>query len=511
MADIPENLYTPTRDAEKQANLDSWVARHTSADPTRAVDVSPGSFPDVASEVIADMVMPLYGNQVAISKRWLIENTFGDDLQRLAFELLGDEEGLRLAATGATGFVEATQIVAGGASFLTTTTLRDPTTQVQLRVLVAGVYQDGDPIPVIGVTSGPASNLAALTSLQFESPPPGCSLTAKVLEQNDGTGTLVGLTGGRDAETDAELQQRLISAKQNPRAAGNSAQVVAVAQRTAGVPVQKAFTVTAWMGGGSTSVPFLIRPDANSTRIPNSTQRGLVEADLKNAFPADWTITVPSILAQLFSVALGVTWIDPARTWVDVSPWPEYVPADPVSVISVTNSLAMRVGTTATDTTTPVVGQTFALFDLAGQTFKRKRISAVSVVVANRQWDLTLTDALGASDAYEPAVGALLSPWSQSLPRLVSPIVAYSRTFGPGEQFASLPDPGERRRRWPFPETEYPSTVSNEGLVGAARASGAIADVEVLAPATPYATTVGVPGLVNYLLVLSDLAVFPQT
>jgi hypothetical protein len=85
------------------------------------------------------------------------------------------------------------------------------------------------------------------------------------------------------------------------------------------------------------------------------------------------------------------------------------------------------------------------------------------------------------------------------------------QTLGVGEQFASFPDPGGRQRRWPFSPEEWPNVVSNEGLVTATKASGAIADVEVLAPSTPYSTTVGTPGVSVYLLQLGDLAVFPQT
>jgi hypothetical protein len=53
--------------------------------------------------------------------------------------------------------------------------------------------------------------------------------------------------------------------------------------------------------------------------------------------------------------------------------------------------------------------------------------------------------------------------------------------------------------------------VTNEGLVAAARASGAIEDVEPLLPATPYTTTVGTPGVNVYLLQFTDFAVYPQT
>jgi hypothetical protein len=509
MADIPDDFYTPTRDREVQLNLAAWLTRHMEVDPTKAVDVGPGTFPAIAAEVVADLAMPHYANELATAKSWLVRNTFGANLERLALEKLGEDDGVRKAATGATGYVEATKIVSGGTHLTEATTLVRPTTGVRYRVLVEQDYLDGDPIPVIGVNTGPTTNLDANAELQFESPPPGCSLTATVLSQNDGTGTFVGLTGGREAESDEELQGRILETQASPPAAGNNAQLVKVAQKTAGVPVEKAFAIPAWFGSGSTSVPFTLRPDSAASRIPNSVQRGLVEADLRTAFPGDWSITVPTILAQDLTVAVGVTWIEGARGWTDLSQWPAYVAADPVHVSVSTSSLALRL-TTSEDTTTPVAGQTIGLFSLVTKSFKRKRISAVSVVVANRSWDVTFTDALGASDSFLPKVGALVSPWSPSLGRLPASMIAYARTLGPGEQFASLPDPGGRRRRWPFSPAAWSSVVSNEGVVAAARASGAISDVEVLLPATPHATTVGTPGVSNYLLQLTDFAVFPQ-
>lgn len=510
MIDIPEGLYTPTRDGVVADAKNSWTVRSLEADPTKAVDVGQGTFPGTLAEVLGDLSMPHYANETTIAKSWLVRNTFGERLERLAVEKLGAEDGARRPAIGASGYIEATQIIAGGAHLDTTVTLVDPRTGLRFRVLEENDYSDGNPIAIIGVDTGPATNLAQGTLLQFEAQPLGVSSTATILSQNDGTGAVVGLTGGRDAETDAELQARIIDADTNPPAAGNNAQVVFVAQKTAAVAVEKAFVYPAWMGPGSTAVAFTLRPDASASRVPNSVQRGLVEADLRSSFAKDWTITVPTILTQDLAIALGVTWADPARGWVDGTPWPEYIAGDPVLVSQVTGSLALR-ATTGTTTTAPTVGQTVALYSATTKSFKRKRISAVAVVTAGKSWDLTFTDALGASDSFTPTVGQMVSPWSLSLNRLPASMVTYARSLGPGEMFASLPDPGGRRKRWPFSPSAWPSVVTNEGVVGAARASKAIQDVEVLLPATPYATTVGTPGVSVYLLQFTDFAAFPQT
>ena len=173
-------------------------------------------------------------------------------------------------------------------------------------------------------------------------------------------------------------------------------------------------------------------------------------------------------------------------------------------------STALR-ATTGTDTTTPIVGQTVALFDKTVNKFRRKRIKTVTEVVPNRSWDLEFDTSLSISEVFTPAVGALISPYSLSLQRLVPQMIAYVRTLGPGEMFASLLDPGGRQRRWPFSPDEWPSVVTNEAIVNASKASGAVSDTVVFLPDVPYATAVGTPGVSVYLLQLADFGVFPQT
>ena len=513
MADI--NIILPERADIAEDTRSAWLARGTQADADHPPDVGEGTLPHLVGEVVADIALPFYANHDAIARSFVVRGMTGDRLERYAKERLplNSDGSILLPATGGTGYVEATKIVTGGAFIDVGTTLTHQPTGTRLQVLVANTYVDGDPISIQAIDTGPATNLDANEQLIWDSPPAGVSQTATILEQNDGTGNLVGLTGGRDEETDSELQDRVIEAQSNPPAAGNSSEIVQAAQRTPGVPVQKAFIIPAWFGPGSACVAFTLRPDVLASRIPNSTQRGLVAANLAS-FPTDYSISTASIIAQDVNVVLGVSWASGARTWADLTTWPLYVDGDPVVVdgaVSITSS-GLR-ATTGTDTETPQVGQTIALFDLATASFKKKRIAVVHEVIANRSWDLTFSTTNGASDVFIPEDGALICPYSQSLVRLVAPLLSYMQTLGPGEQFADAltKDPGGRQRRWPFSPESWPSVISNEGLVTAAKASGAIADVEVMAPSTPYATTVGTPGVTVYLLELGDFAVFPQT
>ena len=506
------NILLPTRDDIAEDARASWLVRSTQAGTP--ADISQGTLPYIVGEVMGDMFLPSYANHDKIERSFVVRGMSGERLERYARERLplNDDGTVKLPATGASGYMEATKIATGGAFIAEGTVLRHQPTNTIVLVAVSDTYQDGDPIPIVCETTGPATNLDEDELLVFDSPPPGVSQTSTILAQNDGTGNIVGLTGGRDAETDEELQVRVIEAQSNPPAAGNSAQIVQEAQSTPVVPVQKAFSIPAWFGSGSACVAFTLRPEASASRIPNSTQRGLVAAHLGTAFPTDFNITVATVLGQTVAVQLGVTWISGANGWADLTPWPEYIASDSVIVdgAAAITTGAFRVTRTLSGIA-PQVGQTIAVFDLASKRFKRKRIATVATIVSGKSWNLTFTSDLGASDTYVPTAGSLVSPWSPSLQRIQTEIVTYFQGLGPGEQFASFPDPGGRQRRWPPSPEQWASVVANEGLVAATKASGVISDVEVLAPATPYATTVGTPGVSVYLLQLGDIAVYPQT
>lgn len=513
MAEI--DLILPTRDDIASDFRDSWQARGASATPPRVIDVSEGTMPYRIGEAVADIALPFYANDNTIAQSFVVRGMTGDRLERYARERLeaNADGSIRLPSIGGSGYFQATKIAAGGAYIAQGTILIHQATKFTYQVVVSATYFDGDAIPIEGVSKGPDTNLDADAPLLFDSQPAGCSPGGVVLAQNDGTGVLVGLTGGHDAETDEELQDRVIEAQSNPPADRNSARLVQVAQKTGGVPIVRAFAYPGWFGSGSSAVAFLLRSDVSSTQLPNGTQIGLVEQNVRSVFATDDSITVVTVLGTDFNIALGVTWISNARGWSDLTPFPQASPSDPLVVdgTAAISSTAFRVKTTSTSITAPQVGQTIALYDASTKTFKRKRIATVATIIAGRKWALTFETALNVSDVFVPTGGALVSPFASSMQRLIAPILSYVRTLGPGEMFSSLPDPGGRQRRWPFSPDTWPSVVTNEGLVNAAKASGLVSDTEVLLPSTPHTTPVGTPGVLVYRLQMKDFAVYPQT
>lgn len=507
---IPDRFIVPTVDALRTVFTKRWRARMLQADPSAVVDVGPKSLPDVAARVVGDVVYPLFGNVVAAAGAFLVRNLRGEPLLLYAAEKGID--GLR-PATGATGYVMPRSIATGGAFVPAETVLVHRATSLRFRTRVADTYVEGQPIAIEGIDTGPATNLDAGTVLEFDSAPSGVSALVDVQEQSDGFGQIVGLTGGSEAETEEQLQDRIIEGQANPRADNNGSVIIFETERTPGVPVEKAWVVPAWCGPGSVCVLFTVRPPSlGASRIPTSVQRGIVEANLRVLFHADYSITVGALLDHPITVMAGVTWNGSTPGWVDTVPWPPSAEADSVTVVGApapSNTSARVLAGVAV--TNPQVGQTFAVYDPTTRVFKKKRIASIITIISGEMWDLTFDFTNNASDIYSLREGQFLSPYSPSLNLLPAQVLTYFQGLGPGEQTAVLPDPGGRQRRFPFSPESWSSVVSNEGLVAAFKATKALRDIEVQLPATPFPTPVGVLGVSAKLLRVGDIAVFPQT
>jgi len=218
------------------------------------------------------------------------------------------------------------------------------------------------------------------------------------------------------------------------------------------------------------------------------------------------------MIAYPVTLIFKASWAPTAATWADALPWPVYIPGDPVIVDGAVTPTATTFRlTTATSTTTPEVGKVLAFYDQPNATFRNKRILSVSVVVANKSWDIVIDTSNNASDTnYIPTTGQIACPWSDSLQTIVSPISSYFDTLGPGEQLATLPDLNLRQRRTPRSPVVYANTLTNR-VITPLFALPAVNDIELASPSVPYATPVGAAGIVSYLLSLGSIAVFPQS
>lgn len=519
MTDITDDLILPTRDQLEAVGRNAWLVRHEEANPDEVLDIGPGTQPYVLSRSVVDVVQPILYNAGVLGKATTVRGTFGDRLVERAIEI--GLEGRR-PATPSTGFVQATSIASGGATIEEGDVLVHRPTQTRFEVVKTNTYLNLTYIPIRALENGPNTNLPAGALLFFANQRPGCSEGALVVQQNDGLGGFLGLSGGRVEETDVELQDRIIDAQANPPAAGNNAEIIRVVEKTIGVPVQKCWVIPAWGGPGTNCVIYTLRPDpVTSSRLPNSVQDGLVEANLRAAFPADFGINVGMILAVPTTIAISVTWHSSVSGWGDSTQWPIYdkIGVDEFLVKVVASpaptSTTMRVSNVGTGTypnpPAPQPGQSIAVFDVVTRQFKVKRIASVTVVTPDVTWDLVFDMVNGASDSYIPSAAQLVSPWSTSLNLLPPAILAYFAKLGPGEQFSVFYDDGQRQRRTPRSPEEWPSVITNVSLVGAVLGTNAVGDTEVILPSTPFATAVGTPGVSVKLLQFKDVGVYPQT
>lgn len=413
----------------------------------------------------------------------------------------------RLPAAGGSGFVQIKGSVGGGIIFAGDE-IKDSRTSFRFQCTATALYTDGSFVPITGVDVGPLTNLSAGTVLQWTSPRPGIGANATIIQQADGTG----LSGGRNQETDAEAQQRLIARRQKPPASGNSAEYEEAATVTPAQIVQRAFAWPCIKGSGSIGISITLRPGTpGANRIPNPTQLGLVQDWLIGQFPAADSILMISLLAVPVDLYFNVLWNQSAVGWADPSPWPSYIPGDTVKVDGAVapTTTTFRL-TTGTSTQTPKAGQSLAFYDQLQGVFRRKRILSVSVVSAGLSWDIIVDTTNNSSDiTYTPLVGQSVGPWSDSLAGLVPPIATFFDSVGPGEMIDPLPDPGLRKRRDPPSPATYAHTITNR-LIAPLFDVSTIGDIELLSPTVPFETPVGSPGISANLLTLGSIVVYAE-
>lgn len=500
--DLPGKLQLFTRDEIRDKYLRSYKIRMALGGIT--ADISDGTQPFIDASTEADLLVPVYGNAKLIADNVALEGKSLASLQAYA-DTIGLVPNL-LPASGSSGFAKVTASTAGG-TIPAGTECKD-SLGLRYQCAVTGLYGDGAQVPITAIDTGPNTNLAAGTVLQWTSPPAGIGPTCTVVEQSNGEG----LQGGRDVETADELRSRISDRLENPPASGNDAEFQGFVENIAGLAIQKCFTWPCINGSGSTAIAFTMRPDKpGGSRIPNGTQIGQVQSQVIGAFPADDSLYFPTLVPSNVSVHLQVTWSKRANGWVDNSPWPDYILGAPIAVngalTPTPTSCRLTSGETHAD---PVVGQTIGFYDASAQVFRRKQIKTITTNITGQSWDLTFETANNASDTtFTPAAGDVPSPWSDSLDLLVTPILQYfDSQIGPGEQVASPYDDGLRQKRQPETPEEWPSELTTRVLAPLYSLT-AIRDINILVPTLPYATPVGTPGVSANLLELSGLAAFP--
>jgi uncharacterized phage protein gp47/JayE len=521
-------LVVPTRQQRKDLYKRAIIARVPIGQTPP--DTRLGSQIDLDASACSDVAASIDSNAVIIANGVTRATATGQALYDWA-TALGTTGPLPAAgAAGAVVFAGA----AAGATIQLGDVITHLPTSLRFQCTATGTYTPGQPVPIVGIDTGPSTNLAAGTVLTWQSPRSGCANTALVAIQADGGG----LEGGANQETDDQLRARLNLLASTPPASGNDAQYQAVATETAQVAVQQAFTVPCALGPGTTAVMFTLRPGTpGANRIPTAEQLAIVAQNLGGPMPATDGIFMCTLVASPVTVVLKVVWAPSADGWSDATTWPPYLStvslgdgvAASANAASVLSATAFRLSAPGlTSSTAPQIGQSVGFFDLPNLTFRRKKILTVTVI-DGQDYDITVDTTNGVSDtSYTPTLFQACCPWSDSLNSIIPAVVAYFDTLGPGEQFSSFFDPGLRRKRSPANPQYWPSTITNRLLGGALTtqppqgpqqtqapvptlfSTTTLADVELIEPTVPFVTPVGTPGVSSYLLSIGTLLAFPE-
>jgi len=150
-------------------------------------------------------------------------------------------------------------------------------------------------VAVQATQAGAASNLPASTTLELVQPAAGITSTATVGG--------VGIVGGVDTESDADLRSRLLERIQDPPKGGATADYELWTLEVAGVT--RAWVYPQWSGPGTVGVTFVLDDDPLSV-IPNGVKLAEVQAYLDERRPVTATVTAfaPTAAPVQFEISL---------------------------------------------------------------------------------------------------------------------------------------------------------------------------------------------------------------
>lgn len=493
--DLPGELTVTTRDKER----DRWLRDYSFRKPDD--NVSPGTEPWAQASTVADLVTPQYFDIKTVADATDPTKIRGKELKTRA-----ESDGVvRLEAFGASGSVESDGSVGGGTIYVGDVIVANG---LRFECNQTSLYFPGDPVPIIGIDTGLATNLAAGTVMKWDSPRPGIATNATVVSQTDGSG----LSGGKPQETEDEYRDRWNREKQRRAASGNDAEIQETAEQTFGVAVEKAFTHPGILGSGTTCIVFTLKPaTSGGNRIPNSTQRDAVLAYVTGLMPKDEGILMAALVSQQVDLVLNVDWDETTFGWADLNPWPAYYAATGQAVIvdtvtDATHFVLKSFNGNYSGITPPAAGRTIGFYDRPNATFRRKKILSVA---GAGPWTIVCDTTNSASDeGYVPIAAQRALPWSESLQSLVQPVKDYFATFGPGEQVAAFFDPGARQKRSPASPKTFPNVITTKGTESALEIAN-VFDVTVAEPTLPFATGIGLPGIQSNLIELGYVSAFP--
>lgn len=332
-------------------------------------------------------------------------------------------------------------------------------TNAGLRGQVNGnqTVSNGGLLNVLMVDPGLASNVDAGETVEWISPPIN-SLATAVVDSD-------GLTGGVDAETDAQKRQRIADRRANIPAGGNWSHQREVSSASTG-SIQSAFVYPALGGPGTFKVVLqksmvITGSNQDFSRELSSTVIDTAKNALRNENPSPMKVVVQSVVDEPTDIAIFLNIPVASNSgsagngWLDAEPL-ELTEADNgrITVTDVVSTTSIEISANST----PVIGQRIMWFSPVTRLFISSTITSVSGSAG--AWVIGLNTAL-TSSGNDVAIGDFISPSCTFRDTYRSSILTGFNNLGPGENTADVQRlfRAARKPAATRSSTSYPSDV----------------------------------------------------
>ncbi len=408
-----------------------------------APNVTPDSDEYVRAQSLANELAVVEANCVLKADEAMPDTATGEALERRAAPYgltkrpAGGSVGALIYSTSVASVVTAGLLLTDGAG-------------LTYEVLVSGTYANDDPIPIVAVSKGAATNLAAGVTLRWQNAPAFSAPEALVAPG--------GLVNGTDAEDEETFRQRYFAVLQVPPNAGGNWMSIVVLTEQASPAIGKAFVYPAIQGGATVHIAVAAAPTKTSKNrdIASVTMSGVIVPTVKGALSEHAEVTTTTVTNVNVDIAFQLTLPDsptssppgPGGGWLDGTAWPRTTGTAPVTITAVTSTTVM----TTDATTAPTVGVSRIAWL---STIEWKIYSAIVIGVSGTSgaYVLTLdTPFVGIT------TGSYIWPQSAKQATYVAALLAIFSLMGPGEKSANA-SALLRGYRHPAPVTSWPSTI----------------------------------------------------
>lgn len=460
-------------------------------------NIRPGSDYWILFSAIGDEVEVLGANLVVKIDELMPDSATGEGLLRWLSALKLDPR----EAAGSTGAVvlnaSAIAPVSFGAELVDVAGLR-------YRVLVAGLYGNGDIIPIEAVDAGDATNHAEGDVLTWLTAPPYSDQKALV--------AVGGLTGGAEAEDEETARRRLLRRLATFPGSGNSTHVIEIAEAATPV-VQAAFVYPAALGPATQRVVVVGYASAtNKSRVVSTSKMvGLVEPHILGALAEHSDVRTSTVVDHATDVSVGLSLpSSPSASipgsgggWLDATPYPRMAPGftrcEVVGVPASTTEFTVRSALAPTANVSRIAW-------LSPVEWKLYTATVVGVVAgATNLWTITIDQPF-----LNIAAGHYISPQAVRTQAYFDALLDAFALMGPGEVTANGPTLA-RAYRHPTSAQMWPASLGPVQLRAVTDAGDEVLDAQFLYRST---TTPPVPAAVTdppRIIVPRNLGIYELT